>query len=150
MTLASFDIVNSEDDFKFGMLYNSTRLKFGVPIINKNMIKQEGYGSWGVYNIFQEPADRPYHFSKAVVAFDDNRVYQEIDTYRQNLDDTTIRQLDMDVFYDWEHSTVIIQGSVGKLDKRKFKIKTEDYLKLIPPQKLPSYKWETLDLNQFL
>jgi hypothetical protein len=148
MTVTSFGINHSQDDFKFGIKYNSVRLKFGVPVINKNMVKQEGYGSWVVYNINKEPIDKPYHYSKAIVAFDNNKVYQEKDTYRQNFDDTTIRELDMDVFYDWEHNTVVIQGSVGKLDKRKFAIKAEDYLKQIPPKKLPSYKWETLDLNQ--
>jgi len=108
MTVTSFDIKHSQDDFKFGIKYNSVRLKFGVPIISKNMIKQEGYGNWIVYNINKEPMDKPYHYSKAIIAFDDNKVYQEKDAYRQNLDDTTIRELDMDVFYDWEHNTVVI------------------------------------------
>ena len=58
MTVASFGINHSEDDFRFGIKYNSVRLKFGIPVINKNMIKQEGYGGWVVYNINKEPTDK--------------------------------------------------------------------------------------------
>ena len=66
MTLDSFDNDNPADDFKFGAQYNSVRLKFGVPLIAKNMIRQDEYGSWAVYNIGKEPLDKPYHYSKAV------------------------------------------------------------------------------------
>ena len=148
MTLVSFDTNNSEDDFKFGIKYNPIRLKFGIPCINKDMNRQDGYGSFVVYSINIEPSNKPYHFSKAIVAFDNDKIYQEKDTYRQNIDDSTIKQLDMDIFYDWTNNAIIVQGSVGKLDKRKFGIKSEDYLKSTPPLRLPSYKWEVLDLSQ--
>jgi len=147
MTLTSFDNHKSADDFKFGVQYNPVRQKLGVPLITKNMVRQDEYGTWAVYNITNEPLDKPYHFSKAVCAYDDDKVYQEKDTYRKNLDDTTIMQLDIDFLYDWEKPTIHAQGSLGKLDKRSFNVKAEDYLKPNPPA-FPRYEWKVLDLNE--
>jgi len=146
MTLTSFDNIHSGDDFKFGFQYNSVRLKFGAPLINKDMVRQEDeYVSWVVYNINEEPLDKPYHYSKAVCAYDDEKVYNEKDVYRKNLDDTTIMQLDINILYDWDKQMIIAQGNLGKLDKRSFTVKAEDYLKPNPP-KFPRYEWKVLDL----
>jgi len=147
MILTSFDSSHSADDFKFGVQYNPVRLKLGVPLISKNMVRQDEYGSWAVYNIDKEPLGKAYHYSKAVCAYDDDKVYQEKDTYRKNLDDTTIMQLDIDFLYDWNKQTISAQGSLGKLDKRSFTVKAEDYLKPNPP-KFPRYEWKVLDLGE--
>jgi len=80
MILTSFDSSHSADDFKFGVQYNPVRLKLGVPLISKNMVRQDEYGSWAVYNIDKEPLGKAYHYSKAVCAYDDDKVYQEKDT----------------------------------------------------------------------
>lgn len=111
------------------------------------MVRQEGYGSWVVYNIQSEPLDKPYHYSKAVSAYDNEKVYNETDVYRKNVDDTTIMQLDINIIYDWDNRTIIVQGNLGKLDKRSFTVKAEDYLKPNPP-KFPKYEWRTLDLPE--
>jgi hypothetical protein len=147
MTLASFDNTERIDDFKFGYQYNSVRLKFGVPLISKNMLRQDEYGSWVVYNLDKEPLDKPYHYSKAICAYDDDKVYNEIDVYRKSLDDTTIIQLDINILYDWDKQTIVAQGNYGKLDKRSFTVKAEDYLKPNPPS-FPRYEWKVFDLAE--
>lgn len=147
MTLSSFDNNSMTDDFKYGIKYNPIRLEFGVPLIQKNMVRQDDYGTWAVYNINIEPTDRPYHYSKAICAYDDDRVYNEKDVYRKNLDDTTIIQLDINILYDWDKKTIIAQGNLGKLDKRSFTVKAEDYLKPDPPR-FPRYEWKVLDLSE--
>jgi hypothetical protein len=147
MTLASFDNTEIIDEFKFGFQYNSVRLKFGAPLISKNMVRQEAYGSWTVYNIREEPLEKPYHYSKAISAYDNDKVYNEIDVYRKNLDDTTIMQLDINILYDWDNQTIVAQGNLGKLDKRSFNVKTDDYLKPNSPS-FPKYEWKVLDLTE--
>lgn len=147
MTLNSFDDTKQIDDFKFGVQYNSIRLKFGVPVIDKNMVRQDEYGSWVVYNINKELLDKAYHYSKAICAYDDEKVYNEIDVYRKNLDDTTIIQLDINILYNWDKQTIETQGNFGKLDKRSFTVKAEDYLKP-NPSRFPKYKWQVRDLGE--
>ena len=128
------------------------------------------YQAWLLYKIPDEPSEGSYHYSKAVCLIFDDKVIQEKDIYRRQLDDTTLMQMEIDVIYDLSSDSINAKANFGKIDKRTFvtnldnvnqteqnendlqsfiensvKRATENYLK---QKQCPRYKWEVLSLDQ--
>jgi hypothetical protein len=143
----SFCTVKNADDFEFGIKYNPTRLKFGSPLIKRNMVAQNCCGNWTVYMIDKKPLDnQAYHSSKTMRVIIDGRLAEEKDIYRKNLDDSTILQLNILTIWPKENGSLNFQGNVGKLDSRVLNLKATDFMSGYT--KYPNYEFTTLNQPQ--
>jgi hypothetical protein len=135
------------DDFQFGVKYNSIRQRWGSPLIKHNMKANKCCGLWTEYKIGEVPDDdKAYHFSKTIRAITNNRLTNEKDIFRENLDDTTILQLNLLTLWIWADNKLNITGNFGKIDRRTLDLRAKDFI--TDNAKYPSYDFKELDEPQ--
>jgi hypothetical protein len=138
---------NRSDDFLFGIKYNPTRHKFGSPLIQHNMKASYCCGIGTIYQIDKVPDNfQAYHFSKSIYAITNNKLTEEKDIFRKNVDDSTIIQLNLLTLWPWEDRKFSIEANLGKIDRRTLKLRASEFLsKRI---KYPDYPFKELDQAQ--
>lgn len=137
---------NSSDDFPFGIRYNDMRQRYGSPLIQHEMKATNCCGVWTEYIINKVPNNKAYHYSKTIRAITENKLTEEKDIFRENLDDTTIVQLNLLTFWNWQDNEIRITGNLGKIDLRMLGIPAKDFIRT--RSKYPEYAFRDLDLRQ--
>jgi hypothetical protein len=145
--LVIFSACNRSDDFLFGVKYNSTRQRFGSPLIQHNMKASYCCGIGTIYQINKVPDDsKAYHFSKSITAITNNKLTEEKDIFRKNVDDSTILQLNLLTLWPWESRKFLIEANLGKIDRRTLKLRASEFLGNY--SKYPNYRFKELDQGQ--
>ncbi len=142
-----FSACTPSDGFLFGIKYNATRQKFGSPLIQHNMKASNCCGVGTIYQIDKVPDNsKAYHFSKSIYAITNNKLTEEKDIFRKNVDDSTILQLNLLTLWPWEDRKFLIKANLGKIDRRTLKLRASEFLR--NKTKYPDYPFKELDQAQ--